>query len=70
MPITKREAEEMHTESDVIQWRMSQRYSRDPSKRREARLTMDYADQLERARSRLVFFEFSPTWVNHDGSLP
>ena len=70
MPITEREADEMKVEADVIKYRLGVRYSRDPSKRKEARLPMDYADQLERVRGRLTFCEFAPSWVKHDGSLP
>lgn len=70
MPITPREAKDMDTEAQVIQFRLSQRYSRDPSKRKEARLEMDYADRLERIRPALTFLEFSPSWIRRQGTLP
>lgn len=70
MPITKDEAEEMETEAAVIKFRLGQRYSRDPRKRREERLTMDYADRLERKRATWTFLEFSPEWVRREGVLP
>lgn len=70
MPITKREAAEMQGDADVIQWRLGERYSRDPARRKEERLSMDYADHLERMRNALTFEEFAPSWVGRAGVMP
>lgn len=58
------------TDHDVAEWRLSTMYSRDPSRRKEARLEMRVADTLQHDRDRMVFCEFSQTWNKRDGGQP
>lgn len=49
---------------------LAQRYTREPSQRKEPRLEMDIADRLENKRGNLTFQEFSATWNQRQGELP
>lgn len=60
----------LHFEAGVIAWRLSERYSRAPERRKEQRLDMDIADTLQRRRDALVLEEFSSEWVKRAGALP
>lgn len=60
----------LHFEAGVIAWRLSERYSRAPERRKEKRLDMTVADELQRRRDALVLEEFSVSWVKREGQLP
>lgn len=49
---------------------LSQRYTRQPSERKEKRLEMDVADRLETERPARVFEEFSSVWNQRTGARP
>lgn len=62
--------DELMLEAGVIAWRLSERYSRAPERRKEQRLDMDIADELQRRRDVLTFTEFSSMWNRRRGEMP